>query len=228
MSLLAKARLGREQALWLDSGDALRGSNTVFRRHEPILKAMREQGCVAMAMGNREFNYQRWVMRRRRRERQFPLLCSNLRDLRGAEPTADEGGALTWQETLDLSTPEGEVVVIGATVVQYPVGSPWERVFGFRFLDPLTVVPALAQRSAQRGAAVWVLSHLGLDVDRRLAERLPRGSLILGGHTHTVLAEPEEVNSCWIVQGGAHANYIGVLDYAVSGRSLRSYALIDR
>lgn len=226
LALLGQVRQTHKQAVWVDSGDALRGSNTVFRWHEPILEAMRAQGCLAMAMGNREFNYQRWVLRRRRSERQFPLLCANLRDLRGAEPTADERGFSTWQEHLELDTPEGLVFVVGATVVQYPVGSPWESVFGFRFLDPLSVVPSLAQKAAQRGAAVWVLSHLGLDVDRRLAEDLPSGSLILGGHTHTVLERPEMVNGCWIVQGGAHARFLGLLDYAVAERTLRSYALV--
>ncbi|MBQ7567442.1 metallophosphoesterase [bacterium] len=206
-------------ALWFDSGDALRGSNTVFRWHEPVLSLMGELGCTAMAMGNREFNYQRWVMRRRARERSFPLLCANLCDLRGSLPA--------WQEMLTLQSPEGMLTVLGATPVQYPVGSFWEKVFGFRFIDPMKALPPLAEAASQRGEAVVLLSHLGADVDKELAPLLPAGTLILGGHTHTVLSEPLSVNGCWIVQTGAFARYLGRIDYDVRNRCLNGYALLE-
>lgn len=218
-SLLLRHRAEDSESVWLDSGDALAGSNTVFRRREPALAMMSELGCSAMAMGNREFNYLRWVMRLRAQQRSFPLLCSNLRDLRGYAPE--------WREMLSLNTPEGMVAVIGATPVQYPVGSFWEKIFGFRFLDPLRVIPPLAHLAHLRGEAVFILSHLGLDTDRRLAELLHPGALILGGHSHTILAEPVQVNGCWIGQGGAWAKYLVKLDYDVAAKSLRSYELLS-
>ncbi len=207
-------------SLWFDSGDALCGSNTVFRWHEPILQLMSELNCAAMAMGNREFNYQRWVMRRRARQRNFPLLCANLRDLRGY-PAA-------WRESLTLDTDEGRVVIIGATPVQYPSGSLWEKVFGFRFLDPLDILPPLAHSAGQKGEAVIILSHLGIDVDKMLLPLLPAGTLVLGGHTHTALHEPVEINGSWIVQGGSWARFLAKLEYDVPARTLRSYELLNR
>ena len=217
--LLRKYRSAEDASLWLDSGDALLGSNTVFRRQEPVLELMSALGCSAMAMGNREFNYLRRVMRRRERQRSFPLLCANLRDLRGCAPA--------WQETLTLNTDEGAVTLIGATPVQYPPGSFWEKIFGFRFLDPSEVLPPLARAARDRGEAAVVLSHLGLDTDKRLADLLPPGTLILGGHTHTVLAEPVQENGCWIVQGGAWARHLVKLDYDVSAKVLRGYKLLS-
>lgn len=211
------------EAIWLDSGDALIGSNTVFRLHEPILDFMREAGCVAMAMGNREFNYLRRVMAKRQKQRNFPLLCANLRDLRRNE--------LYWKCGISLQICAGSegkysLWITGVTPVQYPVGHFWESVFGFRFLEPLEVIPPLIYEARDRGQIPLILSHLGLDVDKILAKSLPAGTVILGGHTHTVLTEPVEVNGCWIVQSGSYGRYMGRLDYDLATRTLRSYELI--
>ena len=253
--LLEEYRRSEGRSLWFDSGDALSGSNTVFRWREPVFRVFNNWRCAAMAVGNRDFNYWRWVMRRRHQQRRCPLLCANMLDLRypenvgrglvreaeQVESSAPDDGlassAPLWHPYLELTltaAAEDEASarplrlgVIGITVVQYPVGSGWEKVFGLRFLDPQQVIPPLAQRLAERLDGLIILSHLGLDRDRELAPSLPARTLILGGHTHTVLQEPVTVGDCWIVQGGAHARYLGRLDYDIGSRTLRDYRLLS-
>ena len=238
--LLRKWRVDEGAGLWFDSGDALCGSNTAFHWHEPILDFMSAHGCAAMAMGNREFHYWRRVLRRRSKQRSFPLLCANLSDLRcpanddlaerSARKDALPEELALWQPYCELPAPEAgarSLGVLGATVVQYPVGSPWENIWRWRFFDPFEVLPPLAQRLYERGLAVIVLSHLGLDKDELLAALLPPGTLILGGHTHTVLSEPKRVGNCYIVQGGAYAQHLGRLNYDLERRELDDYRLLD-
>ena len=57
-----------------------------------------------------------------------------------------------------------------------------------------------------------LLSHLGFEEDRRLAEATTGIDLILGGHSHTTLAEPARVGATHIVHVGGHAEHIGRLD----------------
>ncbi len=209
--MISCVRKERQQnpGLLFDSGDSLLGSNTVFRCHEPIAELMNEADYTAQAMGNREFNYLRRVMAMREKTRNFPLLCCNLTDLRC--------GCRYWQQVLEI--PAGSygnsvpLIVTGATPVQYPPRHFWEKVFGFRFSDPLEAVPEVIAESVARGARVIVLSHLGLDMDRKLAEVLPEGSLIIGGHSHTVLEEPVFCGGCWIVQAGSHGRCFGIIDW---------------
>ena len=149
--------------LILDSGDALAGSNTVFRRNEPILEKMRSFGYHAMAMGNREFHYLRRVLRRRFDAAQFPIVSSNVVDLRKQ---------LSVVDSLILTVGGLKIGVFGLTVPQYPIGSFWETVMGWRFFDPKEVVLEIPGRLRKAGAAlVFCLSHLGT---RR---RLCRGDL---------------------------------------------------
>ena len=51
--------------LLVDCGDALRGSQTVFWRSEPIVAVLNAAGYDLQAMGNREFNYLFGVVRAR-------------------------------------------------------------------------------------------------------------------------------------------------------------------
>jgi 2',3'-cyclic-nucleotide 2'-phosphodiesterase (5'-nucleotidase family) len=199
-----EARPDRSEALLLDSGDAIGGSNTAFRMREPILSRMTALGYRAMAMGNREFHYLRWVQRRRERERGFPLLVANLEDLRGHEPWP-------WQASSELVVGETRIGLLGVTPVQYPIGSVWERLTGFRFLDPATSLAPIIERLRSRVEVVILLSHLGLAADRELLARLPRLDLVLGAHSHDFTPEPERVGGSWLIHGGSHSRYLGEL-----------------
>jgi 2',3'-cyclic-nucleotide 2'-phosphodiesterase (5'-nucleotidase family) len=194
----------RASSLLLDTGDAIGGSNTAFRLHEPILARMERLGYRAMAMGNREFHYLRWVQWRRQRERKFPILAANLQDLR-TQPQP-------WQASFTLRMGNMAVTLVGVTPVQFPAGSPWERVTGFRFLDPAVCLPPLLEELRPGCDLLILLSHLGLPVDRELAPRLPGVDLILGGHSHDVTEQPLKLGSSWLVHGGSHSRFLAELE----------------
>ena len=193
----------RPGSLLLDGGDALAGSNTVFRWREPALERMRRLGYRAMAMGNREFSYFRWILRWREQERHFPVLACNLQDLR--RPQHDWRG---W-----LALPEHQAIVVGVTPVQYPVNSAWERLTGFRFLDPFLCLPPLLEELRPQARHLIVLSHLGLKSDLELAERGLPMDLLLGGHSHDLTPVPLRRGALTLVHPGSHGRYLAELEY---------------
>jgi 5'-nucleotidase len=197
----------KEELLLLDAGDTLKGSNTAFQWDEPNLQTMSDLGYRAMTMGNRELNYIPAVMERRASQRSFPLLAANLLELWG-RPT-------TWQGGVSLTLGSMKVGVFGMTVVQYPVGSLYEKLFGLRFLPPETLIEHLVETYQKDHDMVIFLSHLGLDWDRRLAEQLQRKphlhcDLILGGHTHLRSSEPEVYGKTRICHVGSHSAGYGL------------------
>jgi 5'-nucleotidase/UDP-sugar diphosphatase len=63
-----------------------------------------------------------------------------------------------------------------------------------------------------------LLTHIGFESDKELAAMLrPEWGvdLIIGGHSHTLLEKPEEVNGILIVQAGTGTNQIGRFDIVV-------------
>jgi len=196
-----------EQTLFLDAGDTLLGSNTAFRWSEPNLTHLSELGLHAMTMGNRELHYIPAVLERRAEERNFPLLAANLVELWGRHAT--------WQEGLSFHLGSLKVGVFGMTVVQYPVGSLYEKLFGLRFLPPHTLIEHLVEKYQADNDLVIFLSHLGIDEDRQLAYQLQkkphlRCDLILGGHTHIKMSEPEQIGSTRLSHVGSHSDGFGL------------------
>ena len=57
---------------------------------------------------------------------------------------------------------------------------------------------------------IILLSHSGIRRDRQIAARYPAVNLIIGGHSQTILTQPEKVGSTWITQVGESGFRIGV------------------
>jgi 2',3'-cyclic-nucleotide 2'-phosphodiesterase (5'-nucleotidase family) len=188
----------REPGMLFDCGDSLRGSQTVYHRDEPIVAQIDAAGYDAQAIGNREFHYLYGCLRARARTMHHPLICTNLVD------TKDR--PLPFARSLVLERENRRVHVLGLLIMQYPAGSPWERIFGWRFLDPAAAIGEYA-RGVPDGEPLIVLSHIGLSLDRRLAAAVPRIDLLLGGHSHDTLERPEVVGGVPIVHAGPYGRF---------------------
>ena len=201
---LAALRAQRPGLLF-DCGDSLRGSQTIYHKNEPIIGEIDAAGYAAQAIGNREYHYLFGLLRARANKMRHPLICTNLLDTKGRE--------LPFVRSLVLDADGVKVHLLGLLIMQYPVGSAWERVFGWRFLQPWDAIREYAA-TVPRGEMLVVLSHVGLSLDRILAARVPRIDLILGGHSHDTLFQPEVVGDVPIVHAGPYGRYVSRTELA--------------
>ncbi len=210
-----------QPGLLFDCGDSLRGSQTVYHRNEPIAGEIDSAGYDAQAIGNREFHYFFPLLAARAARMRHPLVCTNLVDTKGR--------ALPFARSLTLEREGVRVHVLGLLIMQYPDGSSWERVFGWRFLDPWEAIEPYA-RAIPGGDMLVVLSHLGLRLDRTLAQRVPRIDLLLGGHSHDTLFEPEYAGDVPIVHAGPYGRYVSRSELAYDASrarfALRGFGLV--
>lgn len=198
----------RTPGLLADCGDSLRGSQTVFHRREPILAEIDAAGYDVQAMGNREFHYLLAAVRARVARMQHPFVCANLVD------TFGRSLPFVPDITLERSDAAGTAWTFrffGLLVPQYRVGSVWERIFGWRFLSPYNVAERIAAQTPA-GVTLVALSHIGLRADRELARRVPRIDVILGGHSHDTLEQPEYVGDVPIVHAGPYGAFVSQTD----------------
>nr|MBF6592114.1 bifunctional metallophosphatase/5'-nucleotidase [Ktedonobacterales bacterium] len=93
---------------------------------------------------------------------------------------------------------------------------------GLRVLPVAPLVRELAAALRQDGADVVILlSHMGLPVDRALADELQgEVALILGAHTHNLLPEGERVGAITLAQAGEYARHVGRIDLLWDGERL--------
>jgi 2',3'-cyclic-nucleotide 2'-phosphodiesterase (5'-nucleotidase family) len=70
---------------------------------------------------------------------------------------------------------------------------------------------------------IVLLTHNGIEYDSLLATRIHNADIIVGGHSHTRLKSPLNVNNVIIVQAGSYCTNIGVLELTVDADSVSNY-----
>lgn len=221
--LRVEAKAQRRQVFFWDAGDAADRrvrfcSISKGAAFSPILNAM---GYTLQTMGNAiSLTYGPQAMAAVAARAEFPILAANCRDGEGPLP---EG----LQEYVLIPLPHG--LTMGVLGLTTPWGSHYET-FGLRFPDFRNVARDLVGKLRQQGAApVVVLSHLGLEDDRRLAEKVAGIDLIIGAHSHDRLPTGEERDGVLIAQAGQYAEALGRIDLTLdpaTGHILASSAQV--
>lgn len=95
------------------------------------------------------------------------------------------------------------------------------ELIGWEASDPLAAVAEQAKAICKQADMLVVMSHLGIRLDREMAERIPGIDLILGGHTHHLLEEPERIGDTYICAAGKFGEYIGRVEIGIDPRTGR-------
>ncbi|EXJ16080.1 5'-nucleotidase [Imhoffiella purpurea] len=215
-----RAEKGSSPILLLFAGDLLQGTltSTLFQGIPDVLMFDRI-GVDAAVVGNHEFDYGQDVFRRLAAQVGFPFLTANV--LVQPDPLPTRPFALFDEAGL-------EVAVMGLTTPELRTATHPRNIQGVTVEDPIETARRLVPELRARADLVLVLSHLGLAGDRRLATAVPGIDLIVGGHNHFLLEQPEVRGGVSIVQAGARGEWLGRMDLVCrDGRMVQSdYRLI--
>jgi 5'-nucleotidase / UDP-sugar diphosphatase len=206
----ARAKNPRSTLL-LAAGDMFQGSAVSNLAHgAPVIEIMNELKFDAMVLGNHEFDWGMGVLEQIRREAHVPFLSANIVESKGHLLPGIK------QYTI-LQRGHAKVAVIGVTTPDTEYTTKPDNVKGLSFLSPETLLPGLIRKVKQQGATIVILlSHLGLDADKRVASAVPGIDVIVGGHSHTVIPKPLKLDNTLILQAGAYGLYLGVLELVVN------------
>lgn len=195
----------------LDAGDFLFGTPFhTFYGGRAEIECMNAVGYDAVAVGNHELDRGPKALLDLANLADFPLMSANLIWRRNGEQVFQPYMFLEAEDItialLAITTGNVHARVRPSSVVPLASGSPIETARRF--------VPMLC-REAQ---AVIVLSHIGIDEDKKLAREVPGIDLIIGGDSHTLLKDPVKMENprsarpTYIVQAGSHGYYLGRVD----------------
>lgn len=195
-------RLMRLEAdLWVDSGDAIRAGNLAIPvRRDPVWRHLADAGCDVGTLGNRESHVLESAFRRKISGARHTLLCANLVDKQGRPVLA---GTTTRQF--------GGLLVgfVGVMVPMVTEGMASKAASAYLWTPPIPTAADLGKKLRPEVDCLIAVTHIGYSQDRALAEAWDGFDLILGGHSHTVLEQPERVGTTWICQGGSHGRFVG-------------------
>lgn len=193
-ALIQKIRREEKNVLLLDSGDIFQGTPYFnFFGGELEFKLMSMMGYDAATMGNHDFDNGLEGFKKVQPNAKFPFLCSNY-DFKN---TILDGHTLPYK----IFNKNGIKVGIFGVGIELS-GLVGKKSYGETlYLDPVETAQHYATflRKEKKCDMIICLSHIGYDYkddpkkisDKILAAKTDGIDLILGGHTHTFLPEPQ-------------------------------------
>ena len=233
-TLIKRIRALRPHSLLLDGGDTLQGSATaLWTQGRDMIGASQLLGVDIMT-GHWEFTYGMDRVRAIIDGELDPIefLAQNVVLTEDAafddKPTYDPESGQVFKPYTLRELNGVRVGIIGQAFPYTSLANPRYMVedwsFGIRDNQCQSMVDVLKDQGAE---LVVVLSHNGMDVDLKMAQRVSGIDVILGGHTHDGVPVPEIVNSpsgrTLVVNSGSNGKFLSVMDLDVRHGHLVDY-----
>jgi len=195
-ALIGKIRADERNVLLFDAGDIFQGT-PYFNKFggEIEMKLMTAMGYDAATMGNHDFDNGLEGFYKQLPHTNFPILCSNY----------DFSNTILNKSTIPYKIFKKEGLKIGVFGIGIELkGIVDSKNYGDTvFLDPIVKANEIADllRNDLHCDLVICLSHIGYTYasnrvsDKILAKNNRNIDLIIGGHTHTFMNQPEDVQN---------------------------------
>lgn len=225
--IVSSERASGREVLFLNGGDNFTGNPLIDQAKpagSPMISLFSKMGFTLQCVGNHDFDYGQKGLLRYAESLKFPLLGANM-DL---PPEL----AKVIVPSFSIRLKNGlELVFFGLIQREKESGIPStmrENVEGVVFHSPAeSLAKILPPRRA--GRILILLSHVGYEEDKELADRFPQLDLIIGAHSHTRINTPSRTNGVLIAQAGSDGDFLGRIELVVDKSGLRSAggSLID-
>jgi len=215
-----RERAQSEHSLLLDAGDVMTGTLICDMKYQgafggALFSMMNDIGYDGWVFGNHEFDKGATNLRGLLKIIKFPVFCANF----------VKGDTSFVPDSYHIYDVDGlRVGVIGITYHNMVGMAAPDNLDGFISLEPAMAVNKIVKEIDSQTDLIIVLSHIGVDNDRELAENVKGVDLIVGGHSHTRIEKPELVNGVIIVQTGSNCRNLGRIDLTVAGDSVMEYS----
>ncbi|MGX4686531.1 bifunctional metallophosphatase/5'-nucleotidase [Vagococcus sp. JNUCC 83] len=155
----------------------------------------------AVTIGNNEgITNSKNVLNRLYQEANFPIVLSNLLD-------RQTNHYPSWAKPyIILTSCEGtKIGIFGLTAPMELSYFP----FGWQVLNPYKCAKEMVAELSEKVDVIILLSHLGINDDKKMAQEFPEIDVILGSHTHHLLPEGLIENGVLLCAAGRFGEYVG-------------------
>ncbi|MBT4522249.1 MAG: thiosulfohydrolase SoxB [Halieaceae bacterium] len=228
-----RGQVSEDASLLLDGGDTWQGSGTaLWTRGMDMVGAANLLGVDVMT-GHWEFTYLEEEILSNVAAFNGEFVSQNTRATEDAlfdgVPVYDEDSGHVFKPYTMKTVNGRRVAIIGQAFPYTPIANPKRFIpnwtFGIRESELAELVSTV--RATELPDAVVLLSHNGMDVDVKLASRVPGIDFILGGHTHDGVPVPLEVSNTGgvtvVTNAGSNGKFLGVLDIEFGTRGVSGY-----
>lgn len=211
LATLVKEYEALGEVVVVDSGDRVTGNAYVDDDHRPgvpMIELINEIGYDVVTLGNHEFDKGHDALNAMVEASDFEWVCANMTDLKG-------DSKIKPYTTLSVAGIDlGIVGVVDTDFGGRPMGGDASYV-DFSFTDDRTTAYEVCQEVAPHHDYTILLSHMGYDGDRRLAEMQPACNWIAGGHSHDIVGE--DIGTVHLSQNRKDIRYVTIAHLTTKG-----------
>lgn len=224
-TVIKKIRKDNKNTVLLSAGDVFMGTLYFTKYHgKAAVNFMNKLGYDAEVPGNHEFDSGTKQFSEFVKKASFPIVSSNIdysKDLNfhgllnNSIVKQSKGYGGNIYPAVILNVNGKKVGVFGLTTEETTeVAAPGDDV---KFKNHTKVAKNMVKRLKDKGVnKIIAVTHLGVEVDKRLAESVSGIDIIVGGHSHTKLSKAIVVRHndtpTLIVQASSYGEYLGKLD----------------
>ena len=208
---VGKIRSERENVIYAIAGDMFRGS-VIDSEYQGLstIDLMNNLNPDVATIGNHEVDYGFAHLLFLEKCAKFPIVNANL--------FITMNNARVFTPYINIEVGGMRIMFIGILTEEVLASTKNEKIIG-TFIDLESAAKEVGiicdnYRTVRTDMTV-LLTHIGIDNDRKLAEMLDPDwgvDMIIGGHSHTFMDEPEIINGIPIVQAGTGTGVIGRFD----------------
>lgn len=215
-ALIRNLKRGREARTFLvDAGDMAQGSlASKLTRGRVVIDEMNSEGYDLAVIGNHDLDWGLKSLEGMAKAARFPMLAANVRSA--------TGDPVPWIKAYVIRDSGAvRVAFVGVTTPDSARFLPESERKLLSFIPPFKAVrETLRQVRKEKPDLVVLVSHLGLQDDRKMARRFPGLAAIVGGHSHSLLPHGQWVGRTLVVQAGSLGEHVGELTLTVRGKKL--------
>ncbi|MBN2091478.1 bifunctional metallophosphatase/5'-nucleotidase [candidate division KSB1 bacterium] len=209
-------------SLLLDGGDLMTGDLICDIDYEhtkggALIHFMNQIGYEGMTIGNHEFDVSQENLKKLIQLAKFPVFSANL---------YTTSGQLFAPAEYQIYQKNGlKIGVIGIITEELFDVLALDKRKGLELKPAVPAIQKIVDLIDPQTDLIVILSHSGFKEDSLLAKQLNHQvDVIIGGHSHTRLPRPREVNGIIIVQAGSKCRDLGKLELEVVGDTVKSYS----
>lgn len=204
----------KEEVLIFDIGDACDRVHplTEATNGQAITRLLNDAHYDAVTIGNNEgIGSTKYQLNHLYNDADFKVILSNLTD---KETKLIPG----WAMPIKIyKTKSGSKLGVFACTI--PLEVSYEPL-GWDVEDPFKTIERILEQYDEIVDNWILLSHLGIDYDRKIAEKFSELNVIIGAHTHHLLPEGEYVNESLLAGAGKFGEYIGHISVEIENQKI--------
>ncbi len=215
----------KTNSILIDAGDVMTGNPITEYEYMgteggALFEMMNKVGYECWTFGNHDFDISQKNLKQLTTIAKFPTINANVLNSKNEYP-------LNNKPYLIIEKNGVRVGIIGLMTQKLYNLVNQNNLKDIKVLSPIETAQKYIDELSSKTDILIALTHAGVDEDSVLAANVKGLHVIVGGHSHTRLRNPKNVNGVIIVQAGSNCENLGILDLTIENKTItKSYGTL--